>query len=63
MKHTKAWFINRVGKWICRDNQIFTVIKETRYQINGSIKVASKSHAIALYITQSEKGTRYYDPE
>jgi len=49
-KHTKAWFVNRVGSEIAQ------------YPIslfNPPIKIQSLSQAISLYITQSEKGLKY----
>jgi len=50
-KHTKAWFINRIDQYLIRNmaSDLF----------NEPIKIASKSHAIALYISQSEKNYTY----
>jgi hypothetical protein len=50
-KHTKAWFINRIGKYLKKNNSsdLFT----------PPILIASQAHAIALYITQSEKNATY----
>lgn len=51
MKHTEPWFVRRIGQYITRNggNDLF----------NPPIIIASKSHAIALYISQSEKNYTY----
>ena len=49
-KHTRAWFINRVGK---------EVVKSDITLFDQPIKIASKPHAIALYVAQIEKGYNY----
>lgn len=48
IKHKKIWFINRIGKELIQNNSINL--------FNPPITIASKSHAIALFITQTEKG-------
>jgi hypothetical protein len=47
MKHTKAWFCHRIGKYLMIDGR------------EGSIIVASKQHAIALYLNQRDKNITY----
>lgn len=48
-KHTKAWFINRIGSYIIKDSQ---------YDIlNQPILIASEQHANALYLTQAANHT------
>lgn len=50
-KHTKFWFINRVGK---------NIIKNCASDLfNPPIEIKSKAHAIALYLTQAEKNATY----
>lgn len=48
MKHTKAWFINRVGKWMMKGNGF-----------DHPIQIASKMHASAMFISQQDKGHVY----
>lgn len=49
-KHTRAWFINRIGK---------EVVKTEVNLFEQPIKIASKPHALALYVAQIEKGFKY----
>jgi len=49
-KHTKRWFLNRVGKEIVRTPPSL---------FNPPILVNSLSQAVSLYITQAEKGYTY----
>lgn len=48
-KHTRAWFINRVGKELIKNNNfdLFTTL----------IKIQSKDHAEALFLTQVKNNT------
>lgn len=49
-KHTKEWFVNRVGKEIAiQPPNLF----------NTPIKIQSQIQAAVLYTIQSEKGYRY----
>lgn len=50
-KHTKAWFFHRVGKEVIKD--------PCATLFNPPIRIDSKDHARALYISQTEKGWRY----
>lgn len=47
-RHTKSWFINRVGKEVVQ-----CALK------TNTIKVDSDQHAMALYLTQIEKNYTY----
>jgi hypothetical protein len=48
-KHTKSWFINRIGSYIIKDSKtdIF----------NNPILIMSAKHAEALYLTQTANHT------
>jgi len=50
--HPLRWFENRTGK---------EVIKNYLSLFNPPVKIESKQHAKALFITQREKGYRYSD--
>lgn len=50
-RHLKSWFINRIGQRIIKN--------EMGNLFDVQIEIHSKSHAIALYITQSEKNYTY----
>jgi hypothetical protein len=54
-KHTKSWFLNRVGKYIIKNcaSDLF----------NPPIEIKSEAHAVALYLTQAEKNSTYYEVE
>lgn len=49
--HRKEWFYNRVGQHIVRN--------ETVDLLNPLIKIETKAHAQALYLTQAEKNYTY----
>lgn len=51
-KHPLRWFENREGK---------EIIKNTNDLFNQPVKIASKQHAKALFLTQREKGYIYKD--
>ena len=50
-RHKLIWFINRVGKYVVKNNTIDF--------FNPPIQIASIMHAKALYITQKEKNYTY----
>jgi hypothetical protein len=50
-KHTKSWFINRVGKYIRKNCNADL--------FNPIILIASEAHARALFLTQAEKNATY----
>ena len=50
--HPLRWFENRTGK---------EIIKNYLTLFNPPVKIESKQHAKALFITQREKGYRYAD--
>jgi len=52
-KHTKAWFINRVGSYVVKDS-----LKDL---FQNPILIASEQHAIALYLTQAANHTYSID--
>jgi hypothetical protein len=51
--HTKAWFKYRIGKEIA---------KVPINLFNQPFKIQSEGQAMALYLTQVEKGYQYQEP-
>lgn len=50
-KHSKGWFLGRIGRQITRNESVDL--------FSPAITIASKHHAMALYLTQKEKGYKY----
>jgi len=49
-KHTKRWFLNRIGK---------EIVRTPPNLFNPPILINNTPQAVSLYITQTEKGYTY----
>lgn len=50
-RHTRKWFINRIGKDIIKNNEASI--------LNPPFKIGGKAHAEILYISQTQNNTTY----
>ena len=57
MRHTRKWFINRIGKRIFRD--WFKCCKTCDDVARNGIVVADRQHAIYLFDCQNEMPIKY----